>query len=104
MYYYNDMPFESKSVAEQTFGSIKMCHLGRERFGTSPDGSDLRLRRYVFLSADLSKLNNITNAADGSEAYAADTSKLYVLCSNRWIEWSGSSDGTGVTLKWIHAE
>lgn len=99
-YYYMDMPFTSQQIAEQTFGSIQMRRRGKDRLGTAVDGTDLRLREYVFLSTDLSKLNNITNAVDGSEAYATDTGKIYILCSNQWREWTGSSIGT--TLKWNH--
>lgn len=93
IYYYMDMPFDSKETAENTFGSIKMSMRGRDRRGTSPDGGDMRLRKYVFLSQDLSKLANITNAIDGSEARAIDTGITYVLCSGEWRKYSTANSG-----------
>lgn len=99
MYYYMDMPFESQTVAEQTLGSIKMFRRSPDRLGTAADGSDIRWRGYVLLATDISKLSNITNAAEGSEAFIADTGKIYMLCDGQWSEWTGSG---GTTLKWSH--
>lgn len=102
MYYYMDMAFASASACPD-FGSIKMCFRSKDRLGTASDGTELKLRNYVFLSDDFSKLSNIVNAADGSEACATDTGKTYILCANQWREWTGSGGGGGgSSLKWSH--
>lgn len=99
MYYYMDMPFDSETVAKQTFGSIKMYYRNNDdRLGGLSNGVDIRLRSYVFLSSDYSKLSNITNAADGSKAVEADTGKVYILCANQWREWTGTS--YAMSIEW----
>lgn len=94
MYYYADMPFDSLTDAIEHLGTIKMCFIGRNRLGTAADGTDLRVRGYVFMSEDLEKLNNIINAADGSRAVAADTGYTYLLCNGEWRVWK-SKGGSG---------
>ena len=89
-YYYMDMPFPSKQIAQTTMGTISMFAKGNDRYGTASDGSDLRFRSYVCLSQDVNKLQNITNAIDGSKAYIADTGDLYILCSNQWRKYTSN--------------
>lgn len=100
-YYYNDMPFADEATAKSTFGSIKMYYRNNnDRLGTTSTALDLRLRYYVFMSTDYSKLSNITNAADGSKAIAADTGDLYILCNGSWLLQPRLSDEAA--LKWSH--
>lgn len=100
-YYYNDMPFADEATAKSTFGSIKMYYRNNnDRLGTTSTALDLRLRYYVFMSTDYSKLSNITNATDGSKAIAADTGDLYILCNGSWLLQPRLSDEAA--LKWSH--
>ena len=94
MYYYNDMPFNSEAEALQAFGSIKMYFRDKDCLG-SPDK---RLRGYVLLSADISKLSTITNAIEGSRALVTDTGKEYILSNGQWSEWTGG----GSAIRWSH--
>ena len=99
MYYYMDIPLSSSADIATTFGSIKMSARGKDKMGTSVDGGDMRLRSYVLLATDLSKLNNINNAIDGSEAHVIDTGDVYVLCANQWRKWEPSAFSVIGTLE-----
>ena len=47
------------------------------------------------MSTDISKLNNITNATDGSKAIVADTGAIYLFCNNAWrLQPQNSSSST----------
>lgn len=98
MYYYMDMPFSTEQEAKQKLGSICMYFKGKPPLGYI-DGTNVAYREYSLLSTDISKLDNITNAIDGSKAFAIDTGKIYILCSNQWREWTG---GVSSDIKWSH--
>lgn len=102
-YYIMDMPFESKETAPD-FGTIKMYYVGQPQSGYVEQEAKYRIRAYTLTEKDLEKLKLITNAADGSEAIVVDTGKIYLLCDNQWVEWTGNnSDGSIVTtIKWNH--
>lgn len=99
MYYYMDMEFVSESSIPD-FGTIQMYYVGDTKFGFVNYSSAVKLRGYTLLSKDISKLNLITNAADGSQALIVDTGKTYILCDSQWIEWTGGSGSMGTTIKW----
>lgn len=82
MYYILDMPFESQSTAPD-FGSIKMYFIGTAKQGYFEEKSK-KFRKYTFLSQDLSKLNLITNALQGSTAEALDTGDTYYFLNDSW--------------------
>lgn len=98
MYFYMDMAFPTKNDVPD-FGSIKMYYIGEPTFGYINHGINIKLRGYILLSKDLTKLNLICNAADGSQALVIDTGKTYILCDKEWHEWNGSGN-TGATIKW----
>ena len=72
------MEFESGSVPD--FGSIRMTS---QRHNNVND--------YIALSADISKLDDITNAAEGSTALCTDTGELYILHVGKWVKLGGDS-------------
>ena len=73
------MEFESGSVPD--FGSIRMTS---QRHNNVND--------YIVLSADISKLDDITNAAEGSTALCTDTGDLYILHVGEWVKIGGDSE------------
>jgi len=77
MYIYMGMFFNSQQDVPD-FGSIAMYYVGTKDLGYVEEGHK-RFRKYTFQSTDLSKLSLITNAIDGSEAFAVDTGTTYVL-------------------------
>lgn len=99
MYYCMDMEFKSENTIPD-FGTIKMYYVGDTKLGFVNLSSRTKLRGYTLLSKDISKLNLITNAADGSHALVVDTGKTYILCNEQWIEWTGNNSGVGTTIKW----
>lgn len=82
MYIYMGMFFNSPQDVPD-FGSIKMYFVGTKDLGYVEEGNK-RYRKYAFQSADISKLSLITNALDGSEAFAVDTGTTYVLYDGQW--------------------
>lgn len=44
---------------------------------------------YILKSTDISKLDLITNAADGSTALCTDTGDLYILHIGEWVKFGG---------------
>lgn len=73
------MEFESGSVPD--FGSIRMtkqCHNN--------------VNDYIVLSTDISKLDEITNAAEGSTALCTDTGDLYILHVGEWTKFGGDNE------------
>lgn len=98
MYYYMDMEFASESDAPN-FGSIQMYYVGEPKLGFAVHSTNIKPRGYTLLSKDISKLNLITNAADGSQALVIDIGKTYILCDSQWIEWTGNGN-VGTTIKW----
>lgn len=104
MFYHLDMPFASQQIAENTMGSIEMYYVGESTQGYTNKGANVKVRGYTLLSADISKLDLITNAADGSQALVVDIGKTYLRCAGQWREWTGSSAGSGSvgTMKWSH--
>lgn len=73
------MTFEAGSVPD--FGSIRMTV---QRHNNVND--------YIVLSADISKLDSITNAVDGSTALCTDTGDLYILHVGEWVKFGGDSE------------
>ncbi len=43
-------------------------------------------REYILKSSDVDKLQLISDAADGSNAFCLDTNELYVLHMGEWIK------------------
>ena len=82
MYVYMGMFFNSPQDAPD-FGSITMYFVGTKELGYVEEGHK-RFRKYAFQSTDLNKLSLITNAIDGSEAFAVDTGITYVLYNGQW--------------------
>ena len=73
------MEFESGSVPD--FGSIRMtCK------------RHTNVNDYIVLSTDISKLDGITNAAEGSTALCTDTGDLYILHVGEWAKLGGDSE------------
>lgn len=101
MYYYMDMAFSSPDDVPD-FGSIKMYYIGESTLGYCNDGTNKKLRGYTLLSEDISKLNLITNANDGSQALVVDIGQTYILCASQWRKWTGQVNGT--TIKWNNIE
>lgn len=73
------MIFDSGSVPD--FGSIRLT---AQRHNNIND--------YITLSADVSKLNEITNAAEGSTALCTDTGDLYILHVGEWAKLGGDGE------------
>lgn len=65
------------------FGSIRMT--SHRRSGKSKN-------EYLLQSADVSRLDSITNAADGSTAYCTDTGELYLLHLGLWTKVGDGSE------------
>ncbi len=84
MYIYMGMSFNSQMDVPD-FGSITMNFVGTKELGYVEEGYK-RFRKYTFQSTDFSKLALITNAIDGSEAFAVDTGTTYVLYNKAWYE------------------
>ena len=82
MYIYMGMFFNSPQDVPD-FGSITMYFVGTKELGYVEEGHK-RFRKYAFQSTDLNKLSLITNALDGSEAFAVDTGITYVLYNGQW--------------------
>ena len=82
MYIYMGMFFNSQQDVPD-FGSIAMYYVGTKDLGYVEEGHK-RFRKYTFQSTDLNKLSLITNAIDGSEAFAVDTGTTYVLYDGQW--------------------
>lgn len=73
------MIFDSENVPN--FGSIRMTV---QRHNNVND--------YIVLSTDVSKLDGITNAAEGSTALCTDTGDLYILHVKNWVKLGGDSE------------
>lgn len=72
------MEFNSDNVPD--FGSIRMT---KQR--------DNHVNDYILKIADLSKLDLLTNAADGSTALCTDTGDLYIRHTGEWTVIGGNS-------------
>ena len=48
--------------------------------------------QYILKSTDVSKLDLITNASDGSTAICTDTADLYILHMDEWVKLGGESN------------
>ena len=65
-----------------------------------PDFGSIRLTKsryngvneYILKSSDVSKLDSITNAADGSTALCTDTADLYILHMGEWVKFGEVSE------------
>jgi len=84
MYMTLDMAFNSAEEAQEKIGGIKMYYVGTNSTGHIKQNNK-RYREYILLSKDIAKLGNITNALDGSTAFAVDTDKTYVLSNGNWV-------------------
>ena len=73
------MVFDSENVPD--FGSIRMT---TQRHNNVND--------YIALSSDISKLDDITNAAEGSTALCTDTGDLYILHVGDWVKLGGEGE------------
>lgn len=92
MYVKLDMLFNKESDIPD-FGSIQLVFTGKKEQGYLESGNK-RFRKYVFLSQDLSKLNLIANALNGSIARAIDTGKVYILLNGTWTLTQSSGSGS----------
>lgn len=72
--YIMDMFFKDKDNIPD-FGSIRMVEAKKGN-----------IRTYTLLSADVSKLDLITNAYSGSIAYCVDTGDFYVKHGTTWYK------------------
>lgn len=99
MYVYMGMTFESKEKTPD-FGSIKMYFVGTKELGYVVQG-DKKFRKYALLSSDLSKLNLITNAMNGSVAFLVDTGETYKLSNSGWQKWSNAANSASLSLKTV---
>ena len=79
-----DMEFNENSVPD--FGTIRMT-----------DVKPINIRTYILKSADLSKLDLITNAADGSKALCSDTGDCYIMHLGTWSKIQRSATTNGST-------
>lgn len=77
------MSFEEGSVPD--FGSIYATKI--------TIGNLSGVNEYGLNSADISKLNNITNAAPGSTALCDDTGDIYRLTKTGWVKFGGDENG-----------
>lgn len=73
------MEFPENAVPD--FGSIRLT---TQRHNNIND--------YIVLSTDISKLDDITNAAEGSTALCTDTGDLYILHVGEWVKIGGDSE------------
>lgn len=94
MYIYMGMFFKSPQDVPD-FGSITMYFVGTKQLGYVEEGHK-RFRKYAFQSTDLNKLSLITNAIDGSEAFAVDTGTTYVLYDGQWSVKSSELNPTKI--------
>lgn len=69
------MNFDTAKEEVPDFGSIRLV-----------DSNGQDANQYFLNSEDVSKLNLITNAGDGSLAYCLDTKKLYARHEDTWKE------------------
>lgn len=83
MYMALDMSFNSAEEANTKLGGIKMYYVGTNSTGHIKQNNK-RYREYILLSQDITKLNNITNALDGSTAFVVDIDKTYILNNGNW--------------------
>ena len=68
--------------------------------GTQPDFGSIRMtsrrydgkNEYLLKSADVGKLDLITNATDGSTAYCTDTGDLFLLHLGEWSKVGDDSE------------
>lgn len=75
---------------------MKIIYVMGMRFveGAVPDFGTIRLishenkskKDYILKSADIDKLNLITNAGQGSTAYCTDTKKMCIKHLEEWVE------------------
>lgn len=73
------MEFPENAVPD--FGSIRMtCK------------RHTNVNDYIVLSTDISKLDGITNAAEGSTALCTDTGDLYILHLGEWVKLGGDGN------------
>lgn len=80
------MGFDENSVPD--FGTIRCTDL---RGGANFKGKN----QYILKSTDVSKLDLITNASDGSTAICTDTADLYILHMDEWIKFGeGNEEST----------
>lgn len=75
--YVMGMIFDENNVPD--FGSIRCTDL---RGGANFKGKN----QYILKSTDVSELDLITNASDGSTAICTDTADLYILHMNEWVK------------------
>ena len=73
------MEFPENAVPD--FGSIRLT---TQRHNNVND--------YITLSADISKLDEITAAAEGSTALCTDTGDLYILHVGEWVKLGGDGE------------
>lgn len=85
MYFYLDIPFNTKEEAEAALGNIKLTYRGLKELGYI-NQNNKQYREYILTSTDVPKLSNITNALDGSKAFVTDTQKTYYLSGETWHE------------------
>lgn len=83
MYMALGMNFNSVEEANEKLGGIKMYYVGTSSTGHIKQNNK-RYREYILLSKDIAKLNNITNALDGSTAFVVDIDKTYILNNKNW--------------------
>ena len=79
----NIMGMDFEVGTQPDFGSIRMT--SHRRSGKSKN-------EYLLKSADVSKLDLITNATDGSTAYCTDTGDLYLLHLGEWSKVGDDSE------------
>lgn len=72
------MGMEFVSGTEPDFGSIRCTDL---KGGATFKGKN----QYILKSTDVSKLDSITNALDGSTALCTDTTDLYIMHLGEWV-------------------
>lgn len=73
------MEFPENAVPD--FGSIRMTS---QRHNNVND--------YILRLTDISKLDDITNAAEGSTALCTDTGDLYILHVGEWVKFGGGGE------------
>ncbi|MEE1282210.1 MAG: hypothetical protein UHK60_08195 [Acutalibacteraceae bacterium] len=72
-----------KTIMGMEFPKDKAPDFGSIRLVTAEHSN---VKSYILNSSDVTKLDLITNAIDGSIAYCVDTGKLYIKHLNRWNE------------------
>lgn len=83
MFYKLDIAFESEQAATAALGNIKIYFVGTSSTGHIKENGK-KYREYILSSVDINKLNNITNALDGSKAFVVDLDKTYILNNKNW--------------------